>query len=172
MVETTGETTPSSPSTSHRIVQTGVAESTDDLDNYLLSLINASRKSEGAAAVRHDGALSRLAQQYADYMADHAAEYEPSTGRSPHTDLQGRSAGDRAHASGITTSVFENIGRASRDGLRSDKSIITNLHQQMMSEPPGGHNHRSTIMDPQSTGVGIGIARSPNRIYLTEEFGY
>lgn len=147
------------------------AESTDELENHCLSLINQSRRAGGASTLSKDSSLSRLAQKYADYMADHAPQYEPSVARSPHIDLQGKSPADRARDAGISSPVFENIGRASRTGFGSDKLIISTLHQQMMAEPAGEMNHRSNIMDPAHTSVGIGIARAPDRLYLTEEFG-
>jgi uncharacterized protein YkwD len=148
------------------------AESTEELESFDLGLINTARRAEGAAPVRRDSALSKLAQDYADYMAEHPGPYEISSGRSPHVDLQGRSPADRAREAGISMQVFENIGRGSRVGFSSDKAVLSTIHQQMMSEPRGVPNHRSTIMDPQSTCVGIGIARAPDRLYLAQEFAY
>jgi uncharacterized protein YkwD len=147
------------------------SESTDELERFDLGLINDSRKSAGLNTVTRDSQLSHLAQEYADYMADHPADYEVSNSRSPHIDLQGRNPQERAREAGVSMKVLENIGRGSRGPFGSDKAMLQRLHGQMMSEPPGT-GHRGTIENPNNTCVGIGIARSPNRIYLTQEFGY
>ncbi len=146
--------------------------SADELERYCISLINASRKQEGLPPCQQDAAMMRLAKTYSDYMKDHADSYDLTVTRSPHTDLEGRKPGDRARAAGITAPVLENIGRASRGSFVSDQKIVADLHADMMAEPKGQVNHRSTIMDPKCRAIGVGITRTGNRFYMVEEFSY
>ena len=40
-----------------------------------------------------------------------------------------------------------------------------------MNEPRFGYNHRSNILDPKYTDVGVGIVKAPDgRYYITQEF--
>lgn len=144
----------------------------DELERYCIQLINASRRQEGVGPVQADAALTQLARRYSDYMQAHREAYEPTVTRSPHTDLEGHTTADRAAAAGFKVKTLENIGRASRGIFVSDKTVVYDLHSMMMAEPKGQINHRSTIMDPQCRLVGVGIARSNDRFYLTEEFSY
>lgn len=146
--------------------------SQEELERYCFDLINQSRRAEGVAPVQRDSALTQLARRYSDYMETHRDVYAPTAGRSPHTDLEGRKPADRAAQAGITTVVLENIGRATRGFFISDKKIVYDLHSDMMAEPKGQINHRSTIMDPKCRLLGIGITRSQDSFYLTEEFSY
>lgn len=154
-------------------VQSGGPQVSDaELERECVDLINKSRRSEGLPAVQVDSSLARLAKNYTNYMETHAPDYEPTVARSPHVDLQGRGPGERAQAAGISRQVLENIGRASRGMFSTDKGTLNELHRQMMAEPVGQMNHRSTIMDPKATSIGVGITRSSNRFYLAEEFAY
>jgi len=145
-----------------------VPQMTDgELSNYCISLINDSRKSGGLSPLQEDTALANFAHQYADYMAKNRDEFEVSSSRNPHQDLNGRGPQERARQAGLNTFINENIGRSSRS--LGDVVQVTNLHRQMMS---GTDGHREAIMNPEARTVGIGIARGDNRLYLTEEFGH
>jgi uncharacterized protein YkwD len=155
--------------------RTGSSESAQvsegELEAYCLSLINESRRQEGLSPLVLDGSFARMAQQYANYMAQNSEQFELSVSRSPHIDLQGRNQMQRAAAAGLATRFTgECIGRTSRGG-NSDKTMILTVHRQMMSEAPGSGGHRDNIMNPDATVVGVGIARLPKRQYLVEEFG-
>src|SRR5262249_24359139 len=103
---------------------------------------------------------------YANYMADHQKDFEVTVTRSPHVDLNGRNQFERAQSAAISNFLAENIGRASR-GLKSDASTIATLHNQMMTENGG---HRENILESEARIVGMGIVRTRNRFYMTEEF--
>jgi uncharacterized protein YkwD len=138
----------------------------EEIVQYCVTMINAGRKSNGLEPLREDARLARLGQEYADYMAQHQKDYETTVERSPHIDLSGRTPAERAQLSGVTNFLNENIGRASR-GARDDRLVLKTLNGQMLTSP----GHRENMLDPKAHTVGIGIARLPDRFYLTEEFG-
>jgi uncharacterized protein YkwD len=144
--------------------------SSDELESYDLSLINQSRRAEGSPDVQPDSALARLARDYADYMMQHPERYV-SPQFSPHVDLQGRIPQMRASDAGINREVHENLNLKSR-GRFDDKVLVQQMHERMMAEPAGQHNHRSIMLDPRAKAVGIGIARKGTLIYMVEEFGH
>lgn len=148
----------------------GKEYSIEELERYDLSLINASRRQEGASDVQIDSALSRLAKDYAEYMMQHPERYaQPQD--SPHRDLQGRWPMDRARDAGINREVHENLNMVSR-GVVDDRALVDRMHQRMMAEPKGQHNHRSILLDAEAKSVGIGISRQGTRMYMVEEFGH
>jgi uncharacterized protein YkwD len=145
---------------------------TEALQNYCLTLINSSRKTEPSlAALTIDPALNRLATKYAEYMLQHPEYYEQPK-NSPHLDLEGHIPMDRARSAGINVEVHENLGMGTRGRGRSDAMLIVDQHRVMMAEPLGQHNHRTIIMDPLARAVGIGIGRDATHLYLVEEFGH
>lgn len=169
-VQFTRKAASSSSSTSSSSGSKAADVSIAELEQYVFGLINDSRRSEGLSPLRIDSSLARLARNYADYMSQHPEGYEITVSRSPHVDLQGRSPQDRAREAGLSANVMENIGRGSRGPFSSDMGMLRNVHDQMMAEPKGQPNHRSAIMNPEAHNVGIGLARTANRFYLTEEF--
>jgi len=150
---------------------TATAPTSEALQDYCLSLINASRKDvPGLAPLPKDPALTRLATKYAEYMLQHPENYEQPKA-SPHVDLAGHTPIGRARAVGINVEVHENLGMGTR-GRRSDMLLIYDQHRVMMAEPLGEHNHRTIMMDPLARSVGIGIGRDATHLYLVEEFGH
>lgn len=145
--------------------------SVDDLESYSFTLVNGSRTRDGLSQLSQDSALARQARKYAEYMAQNAQAYDVYGSRNPHTDLQGRSAADRAHEAGISYFQSENIGRGTRGFGQTDRGTIGEIHKQMMAEPAGQANHRGSIMDPQARRLGVGVARTNNRIFMAQEFG-
>ena len=78
---------------------------------------------------------------------------------------------ERAREAGITVEVHENLGMESR-GTKPDQALVASQHLRMMSESPGGHTHRSIILDPDATHVGVGVARDAAHLFLVEEFSH
>ncbi len=128
----------------------------------LLRLINAARANHQnrtetggrAAPLRWDPAVARVALQHAEEMArDH---------RLRHTDAQGRSPAARMSAAGIAWSmVAENVAMA---------PSLAAVQQMMMSEPPFQTNHRGNILNRRLTRIGIGVVKSGDEFWVTEDF--
>jgi uncharacterized protein YkwD len=137
-----------------------------DLVTYCISMINESRKSGGLSPVQEDSTLAKFGADYADYMAKNGDKFDIKSNNNPHQDMSGRGPHERAQQAGLTNFLDESIGRSSRS--LGDMRQLTILHQQMMT---GTGGHRDIIMNPEARLVGVGIARGPNRLYLTEEFG-
>ena len=149
------------------------SQSAGDLETISFSLVNESRKSDGQNELQNDSSLAKLARRYAEYMAQHPEPYDVlKSRRSPHDDLQGRTAADRANEAGISYFHSENIGRAVLNSFNSGANYsVRTIHQQMMAEPPGMHNHRGNILDPQAHKLGVGVCISGDRLYMAQEFG-
>lgn len=132
------------------------------LQKYELCLINKDRISCGAPTVQLNQALSELAHKYADYMMK---------GRFfGHMDPQGRTSMYRAGQAGIVCGVYENLATARRTGIQDDTLILDDVENHFMAESPNEPNHRYNILLPSHVYVGIGIARSKNRLFVVEEF--
>ena len=80
-----------------------------------------------------------------------------------HVDPEGRSPGTRVKAAGIDwQAVGENI---------AIYESVASAQAAFMNEPRFGQNHRSNILDPKYTEVGVGIVQAPDgRYYITQEF--
>lgn len=80
-----------------------------------------------------------------------------------HVDREGRSPGTRVKAAGIEwQAVGENIAIYEK---------VSSAQAAFMNEPRFAHNHRSNILDPKYTDVGVGIVEAPDgRYYITQEF--
>lgn len=152
--------------------QSSSGQSASELEAISFSLVNQSRKAEGLNELQSDSSLANLARKYAEYMANNGQAYDVrKSSRSPHDDLQGRTAAERAHEAGISYFQSENIGRAVLAlNLPANRSIRI-IHQQMMAEPAGMQNHRGSILDPQANKLGVGVAVSGDRLYMAQEFG-
>lgn len=144
--------------------------SIEELERYDLSLINESRKREGSAPISADPSLGRLAREYAEYMLKHPEKYVILKDN-PHMDLLGRPPMARARDAGIMREVHENLNMQSR-GAMDDMKLISRMHETMMAEPPGQHNHRSILLDPRAQAVGVGVSRQGSLLYMVEEYGH
>ena len=129
-------------------------------ESHMLGVINADRAREKAGPVSVDGTLAALARAHAQDMATRKFFN--------HVNPDGKNPQDRARAAGLK-GTFENISYASN---ASDLiSAADDAERQMMGEPPNQQNHRSNIIDPAHTSVGIGIAVSKDgTFYMLQEF--
>lgn len=128
----------------------------------LLHLINAARANPQnraetggrAAPLRWDPAVARVAQQHAEEMARNH--------RLSHTDAQRRSPAGRMSAAGIPwTMVAENVAMA---------PSVAAVQKTLMSEPPFHANHRGNILNRRLTRIGIGVVKSGDELWVTEDF--
>jgi len=134
----------------------------NQLQRYEFDLINKDRISNGAPEVRLNPTLNELARSYADYMMK---------GRFfGHMDPQGRTSMYRAGQAGIICGVYENLATAGRAGIQNDALVLDDIENHFMAESPSEVNHRYNTLLPSHMYVGIGIARSKNRLFVVEEF--
>jgi uncharacterized protein YkwD len=128
-----------------------------ELRRRMLDLINADRRRFQLAPVTLNETLNRMAQGHSEDMKRHGffAHTSPTTG----------SLEDRARTIGIRPMTLgENIAVA---------ASLAEAEEGLMASPA----HRSMILDPQMTVVGLGIAlsdpgqRGPARIWVTQNYG-
>ena len=88
-----------------------------------------------------------------------------------HTSIDGRTKEDRLRNAGISFGWNgENICY-SYDSARSPIDVLNWCHSQFMSEPyPGYANHIGNILGAHYTKIGIGIAVSGAKVYVTWDF--
>lgn len=127
----------------------------EQVERDILALVNRDRAKQGLWPVRLDSRLADVARAYSREMADTGvvAHVSPRTGNSA----------DRLRKARIDVRlVGENVGRA---------YSAADAHRGFMASP----GHRSNIVDPRMTTVGIGVMRGKpeNRaipLFITEIF--
>lgn len=132
-----------------------------DAVQYALNQINASRAAYGFAPLRLDAAVSAVANAHAWDMLRY--NYFSHTGR------DGSTVYTRLSRAGVGYSrAGENICYHSGIGVTA---TLNYCHGVFMSEPyPGYFNHIANILNPNFTRVGVGIASSGGRVYVTWDF--
>lgn len=139
-------------------------QSVDELEDYMFQLVNNDRSANGnVPAVRKSSSLGKLARAYAQDMA--------KRGFFGHIDPDGRNPVTRARQQGIVGHIAENISTM-RSTRGDGRYLVKGCQQDMMNEPPNQINHRGTILDPDQSTVGIGIAFSQRGIITVQEFSH
>lgn len=139
-------------------------QSVDDLEDYMFQLVNNDRTANGnLSSVRKSSSLGNLARAYAQDMA--------KRGFFSHSDPDGRNPVSRARQAGITGHIAENISTM-RSSRGDNRYLVKGCQQDMMNEPPNQINHRGTILDPDQSSVGIGVAFSQRGIITVQEFSH
>jgi hypothetical protein len=129
----------------------------------LLRMVNTERVHAGLNRLALDDLACKVANDHAKDMA---------TGRFlSHWGSDGRKPYQRYSFAGGTDAVQENV--SSGDGLQSvtSNAILKDLHdmhQSMIDEVPPNNGHRTTILFPQHTHVGFGIALQGRSVRLDE----
>jgi uncharacterized protein YkwD len=131
----------------------------------LFERINRDREEHGIPALRYEPRAALVGDRFCD---------DSAAGRfTGHWDLQGRAPYLRWGLAGGVDFHAENaasysisIGRFTRP-LRE---LMLEAHGNMMAEVPPGDGHRRTILDPDLTHVGIGLAEVGGEVRMTEEF--
>lgn len=147
-----------------------LAQSTDldkfaDLRANLLELVNEEREVAKVKPLVMDPLATRVATQHATEMAMH--EFASHWGR------DGMKPYHRYSFAGGTDATQENVSAADNtwsnkmSDLKQDTSY---LHVRMYQEQPPNDGHRKTILAPQHTHVGFGIAVEKLRLRLVELF--
>jgi hypothetical protein len=122
----------------------------DQDEQEIVRLLNRERQSRGIATLVVDERLQDAARKHSARMAAaHAVEHQIAN--EPKLVLRLGARGLRFDASG------ENVGIAS-DAAR--------VHTALMNSP----GHRANILDPQYNSIGIGVVRTAEGIYVTQDF--
>jgi uncharacterized protein YkwD len=133
------------------------------LVGYALNQVNAARAAYGLPALVLSSALSAVANEHSWDMLNN--------GYFSHTSIDGRTKEDRLRNAGISFGWNgENICY-SYNAARSPLDVLNWCHSQFMSEPyPGYSNHIGNILGVHYHKIGIGIAVSGAKVYVTWDF--
>ena len=133
------------------------------LVGYALNQVNAARAAYGLKPLVLSSALSAVANEHSWDML--------RNGYFSHTSIDGRTKEDRLRNAGISFGWNgENICY-SYNAARSPTDVLNWCHSQFMSEPyPGYANHIGNILSTHYTRIGIGIAVSGAKVYITWDF--
>ncbi len=138
----------------------------DDLAGFraeLLQLVNTERRLAGVAALAGDDLASEVANRHAlDMAAAKFLSHWGSDGRKPY---------HRYAAAGGFHVVTENVSSADNLASLDAKYVgqsLAEMHMQMHAERPPNDGHRQTILAPENTHVGFGVAIVERRLRLVE----
>ncbi|HEX2271815.1 MAG TPA: CAP domain-containing protein [Pyrinomonadaceae bacterium] len=145
--------------------QTSDFERFAELRANLLEMVNEERAVEKVPLVKMDELATRVATNHAVEMATH--EFASHWGR------DGLKPYHRYSFAGGTEATQENVSAADNtwsNKLSDLKQDTSYLHLRMYQEKPPYDGHRRTILAPQHTHVGFGIAVDKLRLRLVELF--
>jgi len=117
----------------------------------LVELINQARREQGLQPLTVDERLTRAARKHTVLLAQHAQLSHQFEGEPP---PQIRFSNENLPSDRQS----ENVALNSLD--------VASAHDGLMHSPP----HRKTILDPAFNVVGVGVLRSGDDIYVTEDF--
>ena len=139
---------------------------TDDLAAFraeLLKLVNTERLVAGVTALADDDLASEVAGRHAlDMATAKFLSHWGSDGRKPY---------QRYAAAGGFHFVTENVSSADNLATLDAKYVgqsLTEMHIKMHDERPPNDGHRLTILAPENTHVGFGVAVVERRLRLVE----
>jgi hypothetical protein len=121
-------------------------------EQELLQLVNAERVKAGLAPLQTDERLTQIAREHSRWQA---AKHGLSHQFPGEPDVRHRVA-----ATGLRFDV-------SGENVAYDADVAS-AHRELMNSPP----HRANILHSQFTVIGIGVVRSGNLIYVTEDFAH
>lgn len=129
----------------------------------LLIQVNAERTRAGLSLLALDDLAGKVASDHArDMITGEFLSHWGSDGRKPY---------HRYSFAGGTDALQENVSSAdniqsvTRAGVLKD---LYDMHKSMIDEAPPNDGHRKTILFPQHTHVGFGIAMQGRRVRLDE----
>jgi len=117
----------------------------------LLELINQARSEQGLPPLTVDERLTKAARKHTELMVQHLQLSHQFEGEPP---LQIRFGNENLPSDRQS----ENVALNNRN--------IASVHEGLMQSPP----HRRSILDPGFNVVGVGVFRSGEDIYVTEDF--
>ena len=127
------------------------AATTDTLQTELLGLVNAQRQQAGSPSLRLNHQLNQAAQRHARDLA--------TEGSLSHTGSDGSTMQTRIEATGYRwTAIGENIAR----GQRNPEAV--------MDSWMNSQGHRSNILNPAFSELGLGYAEADGQQYWVQVF--
>lgn len=148
-----------------RISPDDLAEAIKDIRKNLLEMVNEERDVEKVRPVAMDELATEVATRHAADMATNEfASHWGSDGLKPY---------HRYSFAGGTHATEENVSAADNTWsmkVRDLKQDTAYLHVRLYHEKPPYDGHRRTILKPQHTHVGFGIAVQQLRLRLVELF--
>lgn len=117
----------------------------------LVELLNQARSEQGLQPLVVDDRLTKAARKHTELMVQHSQLSHQFEGEPP---MQIRFSNENLPSDRQS----ENLALNNRD--------IASAHEGLMHSPP----HRKSILDPEFNVVGIGVLRSGEEIFVTEDF--
>jgi uncharacterized protein YkwD len=137
----------------------------DPVKSSILARINRNRAAAGVAPVAWDEAASRVADAFCRQQVREATNGHfltdgvPPYARTAFSGVFGAQAENSVSWTTTAKSFSDSPAELARLG-----------HDGMMAERPPADGHRRTILDPESTHVGVGWALGEGRFQMAEEF--
>lgn len=145
--------------------QTVNLEKFADLRANLLEMVNEERAVAKVPPLAMDPLATRVATQHATEMAIH--QFASHWGRDGFKPYHRYSFAGGVDATQENVSAADNTWSNKMSDLKQDTSY---LHLRLYQEQPPNDGHRKTILAPQHTHVGFGIAVEKLRLRLVELF--
>jgi Cysteine-rich secretory protein family len=118
----------------------------------LVGLINQARAQQGLPPLTEDDRLTAAARKHTELMVQHAALSHQFPGE-PDPQTRMTNEGVPSDAEGENVDLNQSISGA---------------HDALMHSPP----HRASIMNPDYNAVGVGVIRSGDNVWVTEDFAH
>lgn len=135
------------------------------IQRHLLRMVNEERDDAGLSSLKMDDLACKVAQQHAIEMAEN--------GFLSHWDLEGLKPYHRYSFAGGTDATGENDSSADYSKpIESDEMpfAAVRMHIVMHDEVPPNDGHRQTMLTPQHTHVGFGMAWRGLHVRLCEVY--
>ena len=145
--------------------QTDLTKTFAEIRANLLEMINEERSVEKVPPVGMDELATRVATRHAIDMAD--GEFASHWGRDGLKPYQRYSFAGGMHATQENVSAADNTWSMKLGDLKQDTAY---LHVRLYQEKPPYDGHRKTILAPQHTHVGFGLAVEKLRLRIVELF--
>lgn len=126
------------------------------VESEIFRLVNVERKKAGVKTLSYSTTMQKYARIKSEDMA--------TRGYFDHRDPQGNLITEKMKNDGVKYSSWgENIAYI---GGESASKLASEFMNNWMNSP----GHRANILSPNFTGIGIGVYKSGNTVYATQEF--
>jgi len=121
-------------------------------EQHIFQLANQARTDAGVEPLQWDGQAAEAARVHAKLMADKQALSHQFSGEA--------ALRERLGATGLRfDSAAENV---------ADAASADEAHEALMNSPP----HRQNLLNPKYNGLGIGVAKNGDQIYVVQDFAH